>query len=68
MKYRGDPPGDKTARTRISIEEDLSQRTKLKYWINRIPELAKIFRYDYVGAPGGTRTPNRFLRTELLFH
>lgn len=20
------------------------------------------------GAPGGTRTPNRFLRTELLFH
>ncbi len=21
-----------------------------------------------VGAPGGSRTPNRFLRTELLFH
>ena len=23
---------------------------------------------DSQGAPGGTRTPNRFLRTELLFH
>ena len=23
---------------------------------------------DWAGAPGGTRTPNPFLRTELLFH
>ena len=23
---------------------------------------------DIGSAPGGTRTPNRFLRTELLFH
>ena len=26
------------------------------------------FERVYVGAPGGTRTPNLFLRTELLFH
>jgi hypothetical protein len=26
------------------------------------------FEPDSYGAPGGTRTPNRFLRTELLFH